>query len=104
MESDETLQVQTLMAKVLMLETIQTSICTYLAEHCLSPNSFVDRVFDDAENELRVMAIARDAGMPASWHSADLALVYLGENARVIRSALAKEEMERLKQPGYERE
>ena len=58
METDE--QLQMLTAKVLMLETIQTSICTFLAAHHLGPDGFVDKVFDDAENELRVMAIARN--------------------------------------------
>ncbi len=98
MEIDDHLQIQKLMAKVLMLETIQGSICTYLAS--LTPDSFVDRVFDDAENELRVMAIARQAGMPPSSRSVDLALVYLAETAGSLRSALSRDKEGKLGEPG----
>lgn len=104
METDDEPQIQSLVAKVLMLETIQTSICTYLATNHLAPQGFVDKVFDDAENELRVMAIARNTSAPASWRTVDLALVYLAENAAVIRSALKKDEIDRLQQPNYGRE
>ena len=103
METDEESQLQKLTAKVLMLETIQTSMCAFLAEHRLVPSGFVDRVFEDAENELRVMAIARNDSAPASSRSVDLALAYLAENASTIRSALKKEES-REHDPHYGRE
>lgn len=104
METDEDSQLLKLTAKVLMLETIQTSMCTFLADHRMLPNGFVEKVFDDAENELRVMAIAGNSTTPAFRRSVDLALVYLAENSRTIRSALNKERSPEPKQPHYGRE
>ena len=101
MGTDGQLQIEKLAAKVLMLETIQMSICTFFAKHPLMGDSFLDKVFDDAENELRVMAIAGNSGTPDGHRSIDLALVYLAENASAIRSALRKERTGRRNKPNY---
>ncbi len=94
MDIEEEQRVRELMARVLMLETIQTSMCTFLAGHPAMSEDFIDKIFGDAENELRVMAIHHAGEGPDSARTADLALVYLAENARTMQSAMKRGEID----------
>lgn len=82
---------QHILAKLLMLETMQMGILTLLAGQSSRPGELLDKLISDAESDLRVLAIAAIERPLSSGPTADLALRYLAENAQTLKSILAKE-------------
>jgi len=88
MQAEQDALLQHILAKLLMLETIQTSLLTFIADQTPTPADAVEKIIGDTENELRLLAIAEIDHAPSSGPIADLALKYLAESAHLLKSTL----------------
>lgn len=75
-------------AKVLMLEAVQANVIAQIAGGPGDMGATLARVFADAENELRVMALSEATGSPALAGTVDRALSYLADYAQTLKAVL----------------
>lgn len=91
MPAEQNSMLQHILAKLLVLETMQMGIVTFLAGQAPQPLEFLNKLISDAESELRLRAISEMDEPASSQSTADLALKYLAENAASLKSITAEE-------------
>jgi len=77
-----------ILAKLLMIEAVQANIIAHLAAHESDVAAVMRAVLNNAETELRVLALAEIDGSPTVAGTADRALGYLAEYSANLKAVL----------------